>query len=493
MQWNKTPCSMLQRNIRSVQNQEQTLELRLPDGMPDIGRVLCAWGQPVLRSKEWRSDSMVVSGGVTGTVLYDAEDGSGPKSMECWLPLQAKWSFPESKREGTIRTCMLLRSMDARALSSRKLIVRAAVGILGEALEPAEATIYTPEDVPADVQILENTYPVNLPKEAGEKLFLLDEEVMTDQPAAKLIAWDIEPVLEEQTVVGSRAVFKGVARLHLVFMGEDGKLHSGYYDLPFAQYAELDRDYDKEATASAMLAVSSLEPELSEGHLRVKCGLVAQYMVYDCEYVKLCEDAYSPCRPVEAATEQLELPALLDRFSRNVDLQQNLQADMVQVADAVLYPDHPMQYREGDEVVLELPGVMQILGYDAEGKLQARTENRTERVELPAAPGCNLWVQVRQPVPLTAEPMGDKLQVGGQLQLELEAASQQSIPMVTALEVGQETQPDPGRPTLILKRMEDMSLWELAKGCGSTVEAIKKANQLSAEPMPGQMLLIPVC
>ncbi len=491
MQWNKTPCTMLQRNIRSVQNQEQTLELRLPDGMPEIGRVLCAWGQPVLRSKEWRSDSMVISGGVGGCVLYDPEDGSGPQWVECWLPFQAKWSFPETKREGSIRTCMLLRAMDARVLSARKLMVRATVGILAEAMEPGELTVYTPEEVSEDVQILENTYPVNLPKEAGEKLFLLDEEVFLQEPAAKLIAWDIEPAVTEQSVIGSKAVFKGVARLHLVFMGEDEKLHSGYFDLPFAQYAQLDQDYDKEATVSAMLAVSSLEPELSEGHLRLKCGLVAQYVVYDCSYITICEDAYSPFRPVQATVESLELPALLDRCTQNVELRCSAEHPMGQVVDAVYYPDHPVQYREGTDVVLELPGVFQVLGYDAEGKLQAFTESLTQQVQLPAAQGCSICAQLHQSAPAAAGDTGGSLSLSGQLQLE--TLAQQQIPMVTQLQVGQETEPDPDRPTLILRRMEDMSLWELAKGCGSTVEAIRKANQLSSDPVPGQMLLIPVC
>ena len=45
------PC--LRTLLRQLQTQEQTQELRVSEGMPDIGRVLCAWGQPILRGKEW--------------------------------------------------------------------------------------------------------------------------------------------------------------------------------------------------------------------------------------------------------------------------------------------------------------------------------------------------------------------------------------------------------------------------------------------------------
>jgi LysM repeat protein len=40
--------------------------------------------------------------------------------------------------------------------------------------------------------------------------------------------------------------------------------------------------------------------------------------------------------------------------------------------------------------------------------------------------------------------------------------------------------------------MDSDSLWNLAKASGSTMAAIRKANQLTQDPQPGQMLLIPV-
>ena len=152
LQWNKKACVYLQTDVHQVVNQEQTQEIRLPDGMPDIGRVLCAWGQPTVRSKEWRNDGMSVSGGVAASVLYQPEDGSEPRCAEVWIPFQARWSFPQAKREGSIRTRCLLRSIDARTLSARKLMVRASVGVLGIGLEPAESEVYIPGEVPAGVE-----------------------------------------------------------------------------------------------------------------------------------------------------------------------------------------------------------------------------------------------------------------------------------------------------------------------------------------------------
>ena len=51
LQFQRTACSCLEPVVREIQNVEQTQELKLPDGMPDIGRVLAAWGQTILRGK----------------------------------------------------------------------------------------------------------------------------------------------------------------------------------------------------------------------------------------------------------------------------------------------------------------------------------------------------------------------------------------------------------------------------------------------------------
>ena len=47
LQWEKTLISAMGVAVREVQNQEQTLEVRLAEDMPDIGHIICGWGQPL--------------------------------------------------------------------------------------------------------------------------------------------------------------------------------------------------------------------------------------------------------------------------------------------------------------------------------------------------------------------------------------------------------------------------------------------------------------
>lgn len=490
LEFEKSVIPCLRCDIRDVQEQEQTQEVRLPEGFPDIGRVLGAWGQCILRGKQWSTGGMACNGGVMAWVLYAPEDGSEPRTVEVWLPMQFKWSFRgDSQREGAIRTSWLLRSVDARTLSARKLMVRACASVLGEAMEPGEAEWYLPASVPEDVQLLRRTYPAMLPQEAGEKAFFVEEEIAPAEGGAmprKIVYCHVQPRVTEQSVVGGKAVFRGELGVHLLCCCEDGALRGTEHTFGFSQFSDLERDYEGEPRLDVMMAVSALEPELQDGVVRLKCGLVGQYLVREEKMLELVEDAYSPSRSVTPQNRTLELPMVLD--ARRETLHPETPWSCGQMVDLAFCPAQPHIRRAGGLAEMEIGGTFQILCLDENGNLQGETMGCNCVWELPAGEDAavqgELW------------PDGWPQANGGQLCADLTAqavtVAGRGLNMVSGLEMGEQTRPDPARPSLILRRAGDGSLWELAKASGSTVEAIRTANGLTQEPEQGRLLLIPV-
>lgn len=495
LRFEKKICKCLRRNVWEVQDQEQTQEVKLSDGMPDIGSILAAWGQCVMRGKEWLGDGMSVSGGVMAWVLYAPADGTEPRVVETWLPMKLRWSFAEAQREGTIRTSWLLKGVDARVLSARKMMVRGWAGVLGEAVEPQEVDIYGAEQVPEDVQLLRRTYPAQVPMEAGEKVFPIDEELRfptgTVAPE-RLVSYSLTLHPAEQKVVGGKIVFRGSADLHLVYHGTDGQLHCCDMDAPYSQYADLDRDYDKEATAQIMMAVSSLEPEIQEGGIRLKCALVAQYLICDRMMLELVEDAYSPRRSVDVQTQELKIPMVLDTRRENLHCEAVVGTDAMRVVDAWVYPEHPTVRRTGDRTELGVSGNAQALYYDGNGDLRGGSVRWDDQREYPVGEDAVAQPQVRDVSRPQISAVGGQVGLRSDIQTETVTTGRQGIPMVTGITLGEMKRPDPNRPSLLLRRAEEGSLWELAKRSGSTVDAIRMANGLDDGPLDDRLLLIPV-
>ena len=487
--------SCLDTVLSEVGTSEQTQEIKLSDGMPDVGQVISAWGQPILRGKEWRSDGISFSGGMMVWVLYRAEDGSGEKCIDAWVPFQMRWDLPGTAPEGTIRLRCFPRFVDARPVSPRKIMVRCGMGAMVSAMAERNFSVYAPTENRGGVELLKVAYPVRLPQEMGEKTFLMDEELSLPESMPKpqtLIYYRMEPKVTDKKVLGGKLVFRGQGQLHVLYGSEEGKLNCWDFEVPFSQYTELKTEHSTDAQADIELAVTSLELDVEEnGSFRFKAGVVAQYLITDKILLETIEDAYCPGREVELNRKVLELNVMLENRRETVTGEATLGSEAALLADESFLWDYPRQMQEENCVSMEIPGTCQSLYYDMEGVLRAASSKWEGSLRFPAdahsrlqaAPGVTL---------VQADVENGGIQMKLELPVEVTAFAEQGFPMVTGVELGEKSGKDPGRPSLILRRAGSKRLWDIAKDSGSTVDAIRQANAIQGEPVPGQMLLIPV-
>ena len=495
-EFQKSACPCLETVLREVQNVEQTQEIKLPDGMPDIGRVLAAWGQTILRGKEWRSDSVSFSGGMMVWILYAPEDGSEERCIDGWIPFQMKWDLPERTEEGSIRIQCLTRFVDARSVSARKLMVRVGAAAMAEACVPMTAEIAAPAEPIEGVELLTSSYPVRMPREAGEKAFALDEELTLPESSPlpeKLVYYCLHPKVTEKKVLSNKVVFRGNGNLHVLYRSEEGQLHGWDFELPFSQLADLSGEHSGDAQADILLSPTSLELEVDdEGHMRLKCGIVGQYLISDREMLTLAEDAYSPGRELSMQMEQLEVPAILESRRESVYGEQSIPAEANLTVDVSFLVDFPRQRRTQKGVEMEIPGSFLVLYYGEDGILHSATTRWEGQCVLNADENTVITAIPMPPEQMQASLGNGSVTVKGEVPLEMTSESSRGFSMITGVELGEEKEPDANRPSLILRRAGNGRLWDIAKESGSTVDAIRKANGLQEEPAAGQMLLIPV-
>lgn len=496
LQFKGSSCRCLKPAAREVRSTELTQEVRLNDGMPDIGRVITSWGQIILRSKEWQSDQITVSGGVLVWILYVPEDGTPPRCIDTWVPFQLKWEAETTDREGPVRVSPLLRFVDSRTVSARKIMIRASVAAMGEALYPWEAETFSPEELPEDVQILQSTYPLRLPKEAGEKTFLLDEDLNMPAgavPMERLLCYTIVPQIQEKRVAGDKVIIRGTGNLHVVYRCPEGRIRTEDFEVPISQYAQLENTYGTEGQADVQMAVTSLEMDPTETQqLRLKCGMVAQYLISDRVLTELTEDAYSPRRDVQMHVEELKLPVMMEQRTEMIPVHQQLTGICGETVDVQFYPDYPRQQKGTDRILLDLPGQFQVLYYAEDGSLQGAGGRWEGQMEIPADMQCRIDAIVQHHGKVQMEGRTSELNLNTHYRMQINATGQQGMNMVTGLQLGDLEEPDPARPSLILCRSEGESLWNMAKRCGSTMAEIRRLNGLTEEPKENRMLLIPV-
>lgn len=492
LQFENNRISCLQQVKWEVKNQELTQEVRLTEQQPDIGSILGAWGQCLLLGKQWHSGSMEVSGGIMAFVLYSPEDGGSSRNVQTWLPFSFRWDLPQTKHDGIIQVRCRLTCMDARSASARKIIVRADVQAVAEALVPEEMEMPKVKDVPEDLQLKTIRVPVTIPTEAGEKAFSIEETLEFSggaQVPERMVRYDIHPEIIDRKVMSDKVVFRGTAIVHTLFANGEGLLQSRDFEVPFSQYAQLDQDHDPEASCSVIPAVTALEIEQNEQLAwQMKAGFACQYVVYDKLDLDLTQDVYSNIREVKPQITQIELPMVLEMNERLVNLQSSMDVQGSRSVDGAIYIQQP-RFEDGQ---ILLTGTAQLLYTDMEGQMQCKDTAWSHRVPFSAEDSARVQAAAIQSgqIRCSVSPSGGEVQWDLLLSTLLE--SNEGLGQLSKAELSDPKTPDPNRPSLILRKAGQEDLWTLAKRCGSTEEAIRRANNLEGAIEPGRLLLIPV-
>ena len=491
LQFQKREATCLRPIIRETKQTELTQELRLSDGMPDAGRILGVWGQPVIRSKQWSDDQITVSGGVMAWVLYAPEDGTESRCTDVWIPFQMRWDIPAGEPDGVIRVMPVLRFADGRCVSSRKFMIRMGLSVHMEAFSTMNYCTYEPGEMPEGVHILRRTYPLRLMKASGEKIFTVDEEINQQVPS-KLFRYTVRPEIHEKKVMGDKVIFRGNLNLNLLYWDESGEICNREEDIPFSQFDQLEDTISGDGTVDIRMVVTSLELDAQDQRLHLKCSLVAQYLIEEETMMELIQDAYGINRDVKIIEETMNLPVTLEQRVDTVSVEQLLQGKKGQILDATFTADIPRFHMGTGDGEQQFFGVYHVIYRGEDESVQNALVRWESQKRFPVGEECTLGGMVIGQGKIRAMETGEGIELSVPLQIETQTSVNQELNMISGMELGQVQEPDPNRPSLILCRPGKENLWSLAKRCGSTVGAIQRANKLDDENPDNRILLIPV-
>ena len=494
LQFQKQDIPCLRNLLTRVQTLEQTQEVAVEEGR-DGGDILGVWGQVLLRTKERQGDRLLITGGVMAWVLLAGEAGTEPDCLDAWIPFRLDWDLPGDEAHGADRILPVLSGIDARWTGAGKLLIRAGISALAECWQRSQVPVPRPAEVPEDVALQKRRWPVWLPREAGEKTFSQEETLTmpsTHPPVEKILYSRFCPEITDRKVLGNKIVFRGTGHLHLFWLCPEGKVHSWDCELPFSQYAELEDSYTPDARVDVLPVVTRLELGQSEnGEWVLQAGLTGQYLVEDRQLLETVTDAFSPRREVAVERQDLPLPVVLDSRREMLAGEESLSLGADGAADAAVLADLPRILRQGDRAVLEVPQRAQLLWYDDGGTLRGASHRWNRSMELGAGED-GVLTALPGPVRTRLRPGMEGAMLETELPVTIRTMDGTGLPAVTELTLGDLRQPDPQRPSLILRRAGKDSLWDLARRSGSTEEAIRRSNGLEGEPDPDRMLLIPV-
>lgn len=253
-------------------------ETVVPDTMPDVGAVLDTQGTLCIRGKQVEAGCVTVSASVGVCVLYEPTDGGALRCVETELPAELRLDAPGADDGCRVCADARLLSVEARAVNSRKLAIRAEVAVSVKCYRSERTAVTACPENSDGAHILTKTAEILTVADAREKTFVVTDEYAVPAglaQGARVISRRASGSVDDVKYVSGKVIFRGRTVSELVFADEDGAARAARFETEFSQIMEIDCTSEDALPTVALLLTGAYfdMPEFGEASGRVSAEL----------------------------------------------------------------------------------------------------------------------------------------------------------------------------------------------------------------------------
>lgn len=486
-------------------------DIIIPDTNPDMKEILIADAKSQVESSEYRNGKLNVAGTVFMKILYkpdESQDGAELKALDASLPFAD--SLDISKGENLkYFVSSLVEHIGFTLVNSRKLSVKVVVSLMARGYR--ERVIEPVSEISGEgVECRGKKYNVYIPVLDEETSFTVSDILTVPENMP-----DIEEILKvdglcrgaETKIMNGKVMVRGELCLKTLYSAakEDEKTQLVSHEIPFAEIVEAE-NVDENCAVSVIYDVKSITPNVrgdingDTKIISVDVVIGARVKASKSEQQSFAEDCYgifgklnSTCEKVSVSeyvtsedtettvTQQVKMP-------KNVKLGDVISISCKPVVRETYFNDGNfcakgnlvsfLIYREDKD-----NGVIRsaVTESDFEWKMRAQGESLISDMDI--------WTE-----DATAHKVSqDEAEVKATLGINAKILKNHEINIITNCEMADDEISSAERPSIVIYFVEDGdTLWSVAKRYGTTVEKIKKANNLENDTLAiGKKILIP--
>lgn len=454
-------------------------EIVVPDSMPDAASVADAQGVLLIREKQTTAGAVTITGAVSVSVLYEPTDGTGVRCVELELPVSMQIDAPGADEDCRTSARAALCSVEARAVNSRKLAVRAEVTAHAQCFRRESVSVACGMEDSAAAHTLVKTAEAVSVTDVREKAFVVTDELAVPaglSGGVRVISRRVTAMPDDVKYVRGKAIFRGRAVSELIFSDTEGNTRAARFETEISQLMELDCDADEAIPTVALMLTGAFfdMPEYGEGAGRVQAELhfAAQCVCRERRRIEYLADVYA--NRTVLIPEFSETP--IETEARPVSMRQTVVGRAEPAAEGETFcvsaSVGPCAVEDG---AVKTSVLIRLVTRTAEGRLvTSKCRLNAEFTVSAEAQGARLSdVSVA-----AADVFCAGSDVRAVLQMDALLTSESALVSVNGItEDAEAFAKKPRTPSAVLVRLPaGTELWPVARRFGSSVEAITEAN-----------------
>ncbi len=498
-------------HVKSVLNasipSEETMEMIVPDALPDILRIVDADATVFLRSKSTDPGRVTVTGVAAATVIYCGENESGVFKLELEIPFSAASSEGEILPSTRVTASVTVTSADASMINPRKIIARVNLLTNVTCYNDAEIAVASgmDEDNDAEIELLTDSAEVDTTTGVREKTFVISDELTVpaaNPPIGEILKYKVQLVPDDTKVVGNKLILRGTAYVSLLYRtAEENDLSRSEFSTEFSQILELDgAGADSGNLFNLMLTNAYFDAEQSPHNpdgrtVIMEVHAVAQCVLSEKKRLNFISDIYSTKYNLEQTTEECVFDGR-KRLTANAVFHGMLETptNVSRVVALNVHAGDVASAQEPGGVTLRCPLNVNAVYVSDDGRVMSTMRQYEaeagiegdENVLGTAAANCGKDAY--------GAPVGGGIELRIPVEFDVIQTNRMQMRTLAGLSYDETNPADTSKaPSLVVYRAgQGDSLWNLAKKNRSTAKLIAEANALENEDnVAGQLLIIP--
>lgn len=506
---NKEKINYVKSVLSTSLTHEETMEMIVPDALPDILRIVDTDATVFLRSKSTDSARVTVTGIAAATVIYCPEGEHGVRKLELEIPFTASASDSEISQNTKVTACVAVSSADASMINPRKIIVR--VDFLTEisCFNDTELQVSSgvDEDNDAGIELLTDSSDIFTTTGVREKTFVISDELSvpsSNPPVGEILKTRITVTPEDTKVVGNKLILRGNTNITILYApAGGGELSRIELSPEFSQIMEIDGASADSSFNMILMPTNAYfdaeqSPHNPEGRVvMMEIHVVAQCIASEKRKLSYISDMYSTKYKLEQATADY----LFD--SRNSAKAGAVFHGVLETPTGIskvialnVHSGAVTHFPQSESLTLKCPLFVSALYVTDDGRMmsmmrqyevETSVDEAKENSRFLASATCGKDVY--------GVPVGNGIELRIPVEFSVSETVTRQIKTLSGLSYDETAPIDNSKaPSLVVYRtMKGDTLWKLAKKHQSTARLILSANSLEKEENlgAGQMLIIP--
>lgn len=482
-------------------------DVLLPDYCPDIARVLNTGACVKIDTKTIETDRLIVSGTFRIKTIYVPDNSA---SIRCFVHESAfshTFEVQGIKRDDMSKVRAKVDYVNCRPISPRRLQIKASVSISAKIWRCGEEEIISGCDDDR-VEMLSRQMKISSPIGATERPFSVEDEleISYGKPsAASLIRTDATAVVHDYKVIANKIISKGELMLHTLYVAdtEDGNFEVADHSIPLSQIIDLD-GVNEDSVVNVTYDVTNLKVDIganADGENRimsVKANINAAASARNNGEITVIADAYSPVYEMDIQMKPLSVEYVADIIKTNEAVKLSVDAPgegLSSVVDCVVKPESAVVTAEGKNLVINGEMDVSAMAYDMQGGPVCIEKTIpfviTEEMSSPVQ-------SIRCEPDLTVVATNFSIASGG-IDIRCDCALSAIVLGIDSKNVVSDMMLNDTKPREVRQKTLTLyfadsgeNLWNVAKRYNTSMDAIKRENNLETDVLPERsMLLIP--